>query len=96
MKFIMINHRTASTENWDEYFKMLREGSHMIGGSALDHGISLKEGVFTQAQSATITGYIVIQAEDLEAAKNIASQSPIHKAGGTVELFTLVETGPPR
>ena len=90
MKFIMLNHRTPSTENWDAYFQMLRDDGHMIGGSALDHGVSLNQGAVAPAQSATLTGYIVIQAENLEAAKDIAAQSPIHKAGGTVELFTLV------
>ncbi len=89
-EYIMINHGVGSPASWDEYFKMLHDEGHMMGGSALDHGISVRDGKFSDAQSQTITGYIVIQAEDLDAARKIMLQSPIHQAGGTVELFTLV------
>ena len=86
----MINHRIGFTGDWDPFFKMLRDGGHLVGGSALDHGITIKNGVFGPAQTPTIAGYIVIQAKNLDAAKNIMAQNPIHQAGGTVELFTLV------
>ena len=91
-KYIMLNHRAGSTKDWDAYFKMLRDGGHMVGGSALDHGISVKDGIFGAPQSGSVAGYIVIQAEDIEAAKKIAAQSPVHQAGGTVDLFTLIQT----
>ena len=86
----MINHGVGSPAHWDEYFKMLHDDNHIIGGSALDHGISLKEDSFGDPISKTISGYIVIQAKDIDAARRIMIESPIHKAGGTVELFTLV------
>jgi hypothetical protein len=89
-KYIMINHGVGSASHWDEYFKMLHDDGHIIGGSALDHGISLKSDNFTDPISKTITGYIVIQADDIDVAKRIMLESPIIKAGGTVELFTLV------
>jgi hypothetical protein len=91
-EYIMINHGVGSPEKWDIYFKMLSENNHMIGGSALECGISLKESAFSEAISTTITGYIVIQAESLEKAKEVMEKSPIHAAGGTVELFTLVKS----
>lgn len=90
-EYIMINHGVGSAENWDEYFTMLRDGNHLIGGSALDHGIAIRDSTLSEAVSKTITGYIVIQVESLERAKEIMAQSPIHQAGGTVELFPLVK-----
>lgn len=89
-KYLLINHGVGAPANWEAYFEMLHAGGHMIGGSALDHGIAVQIGTVSEARSKTITGYLVIQAADLETAKQIALQSPVHMAGGTVEVFTLV------
>ncbi len=91
-EYIMINHGVGTPENWDPYFKMLCDNNHMIGGSAVDHGISVKDSAFSNALTTTMTGYLLIQAESLEKAKEIMALSPVHKAGGTVELFTLVKS----
>jgi|GEM_PF-3842435 len=64
----------------------------MIGGSSLDHGIAVQNGIFSEAKSSTITGYIVHQARDIESAKGIARQSPAQLSGGVVEVFTLTES----
>ena len=77
---------------WEAFFKMLSEGQHLIGGSSLDHGIAAQSGAFFEAKSKTITGYIVIRAESLEKAKEIALKCPVQQTGGTVELFTLVRS----
>ena len=91
IQYIMINHGAGSSESWHEYIKMLCDGGHMIAGSALEHGMAVQAGTFTPIRSKTITGYIVIQAPDIETTKNIMLQSPVHQAGGMVELFPLVE-----
>ncbi len=91
-KYLLINHGKGTDEMWDVFFKMLGEGNHLIGGSALDHGIAAQAGAFSEALSKTITGYIVIQAESMERAKEIALACPVHQTGGTVELFTLIES----
>lgn len=91
-KYILINHGVGSTEGWEQYFAMLHDQGHFIGGSALDYGLSVTGGHFAEPISRTITGYIVIQAKDLETAKSLAAQCPVHLAGGTVEVFTLVKT----
>ena len=91
-EYIMINHGAGTAADWDQYFKMLRDQNHMIGGSALNQGISVKDAVFSNAITPTITGYLLIQAESLEKAKEIMALSPVHKTGGTVELFTLVKS----
>ncbi|MEO6053442.1 MAG: hypothetical protein ABIP97_05460 [Chthoniobacterales bacterium] len=93
-QYLMINHGVGTPAKWAEYFEMLQAGGHVIGGSSLDENaaLSLKGNVFADAISKTITGYIVIKAADLKTAKRIMAQSPIHQAGGTVELFPLVES----
>ena len=88
----MINHGVGEPVGWDAYFAMLFEKKHMIGGSALGEGVAVKGDVFGEVVSPTITGYILIRAESLEAAQEIARQSPVHRAGGTVEVFALVKS----
>jgi hypothetical protein len=90
-QYILINHGVGTPENWDSYFDMLHEKNYIIGGSALDHGVSIKDGTTHSARSETITGYILIQAPDLDTAKELALKCPVHLAGGTVEVFTLVK-----
>ena len=46
-KYILINHGTGASEGWEQYFAMLHEQGHMVGGSALNHGLSVKDGVFS-------------------------------------------------
>lgn len=89
-QYLMINHGVGTPENWDMYFTMLHQDGHMIGGSSLGEGIAVTDGVFSEARTPSITGYILIHAKDLESAKDIARQSPVHQAGGTVEVFPLI------
>ncbi|CAN5566659.1 hypothetical protein BH09VER1_BH09VER1_48380 [soil metagenome] len=91
-KYILLNHSSVPSDGWDAYFALLSAGGHFIGGSALDYGLSVSGGHFAEPISRTITGYIVIQAPDLETAKSLATQCPVHRAGGTVEVFTLVKS----
>jgi hypothetical protein len=91
-KYLMINHGVGAPEHWETYFDLLIGGDHLIGGSSLASGISLKDGRYAAAISESVTGYIVIQADSLEQARDLMIQSPIHQAGGTVELFPLEET----
>lgn len=98
-KYLMINHgvgarnpEAVTPEKWEAYFQLLREKEHFVGGSALAHGIALKDGLYAAPVSPSISGYILIQAENMETARSIAWQSPLHHAGGTVEVFKLVES----
>lgn len=90
--YLMLNHGSASSEEWTAYIQLLSSNRHLQGGSALADGISLQNSSFSAPISPTITGYILIQAESLDQAQSLVAQSPIHKSGGTVELFTLVRT----
>lgn len=91
-QYIMINHGVGTSNDWESYFQMLRDGNHMVGGSALGRGISLKDSTYSEALTPTTTGYIVIHADTLDQAKELMSRSPVHKSGGTVELFPLIES----
>ena len=87
----MINHRDeGSSSGWDEFFEMLTVKGHLLGGSADVDGISVKNDAFSTESSDTV-GYIVIRADNLEAARQIMLKNPVHQAGGVVELFTLIE-----
>lgn len=45
----------------------------------------VKEGTFMEV-AHFLTGFLIVEAEDMEGAKRIASSNPILKAGGSVEI----------
>ncbi|WP_293914715.1 MULTISPECIES: YciI family protein [unclassified Sphingobacterium] len=50
---------------------------------------SIREGAFSEI-SHFLTGYLVIKAENLESAKEVASSNPILKAGGSIEIREIM------
>lgn len=50
---------------------------------------SVKEGPFMEL-SHFLTGYLIVEAEDLEGAKKIAESNPILIAGGSVEIREIM------
>ena len=50
---------------------------------------SLKSGAFSE-DIHFLTGYIIVKADDLEAARKVASSNPILKAGGSVEIREIL------
>jgi len=50
---------------------------------------SIKEGSFKE-DIHFLTGFLIIEAEDLEAAQRIAETNPILKAGGSVEIREIL------
>lgn len=88
--YILLNHDAGPSAGWDVFFEMLLKGNHLIGGSSLECGLSVRGEIWGAVITPTLGGYIVIQASDLEAAKQIAKMCPIHLSGGTVEIFTCV------
>lgn len=97
-RYIMLNHgiglanpNAVTLDKWEAYIQLLQEKDYFVGGSSLDHGIALKDGLYGAPVTPALTGYILIQAESMEVARSLAWQSPLHHAGGTVEVFKLVE-----
>lgn len=50
---------------------------------------TIKEGPFMEV-THFLTGFLIVQAEDLEEAKKIAETNPILKAGGSVEIREIM------
>ena len=91
-QFLMLNHGQGSPSGWEEYFSLLHRDGYMMGGSELGEGTAVTNAAAGPAISSTVTGYILIQAPDLETAKIIAEKCPVHRSGGTVEIFPLVRS----
>jgi len=89
-QYLLLNHGVGTSDHWDEFFKMLHEGGYFVGGSSLGQGSALRKGIFADPISPTVTGYILIQTENIETARHLARLCPVHVAGGTVELIPLV------
>lgn len=50
---------------------------------------TLKEGPFMEV-THILTGFLIVEAEDLETAQKIARSNPILKAGGSVEIRAIM------
>ena len=92
IQFLMINHGDAPRAEWDQYLAMLRDHQHLIGESAVGPGVSADHSLISKAATPTITGYLLIQAKTQEKAQEIMTLCPVHKHGGTVEIFPLIES----
>ena len=79
-------------ERYHAFARGLTEQGVMRGGSECSEGKTLRpgpDGIELTAPSATerVTGYFLIEADDLEAAVAIARECPALTHGGTVEVL---------
>lgn len=77
-------------KDWEAYFSKLREAGTFEGGSAIGGGVCLSKGGTPPGITREIVGYIRVQAESLERARELVVGNPVYEAGGTVEVRELV------
>lgn len=58
-------------------------------GKLIDSSMSVTDGI-TISDTQTLSGNMVIKAQDLNEAAEIAKGSPVLKAGGSVEIRTII------
>jgi hypothetical protein len=76
-------------EEWTAYTGALIAKGMLRGGSAIGGGMSVSQNGESSNITAHITGYIKIEAGDIEQVKAIVADNPVFKAGGTVEIREL-------
>jgi len=79
----------GDADSWSTYLSTLRASGCFEGGSAIGAGICMRKSGVAPEVSGHLTGYIRIQAEDLEHAKSLVGGNPVFEAGGTVEIREL-------
>ena len=74
---------------WDQYIATLRASGRFDGGSSIGVGERMKKGQSPQLSDSELTGFLRVQAKDIEDAKSFLVGNPTYEAGGTVEIREL-------
>jgi hypothetical protein len=78
--------------NWEPYLTKLKTNGSFEGGSAIGNGVCLRKYGAVPSLTVHLTGYIRVQADNLDHAKSLLAGNPHSEAGGTVEVRELPRT----
>lgn len=90
--YILLMHADAPaqrSEDWAAYFSRLRQAGAFQGGSAIGGGFCASKSASAPDITRHLSGYIRIQAPDLEHARALVIGNPVFEGGGTVEVREL-------
>lgn len=94
--FLMHNDAQDDSRNrdgdWAAYFTKLRQAGAFQGGSAIGDGVCASKAATPPCITPHLSGYIHVQAESLERARELVAGNPVFEAGGTVEIRELPKT----
>src|ERR1700743_3021543 len=92
----MIEHR----EKWNNWFVKYAKAGNLVGGNALSlYGKMIKGSDaeviddIHKVGTEIVGGYLLLQANDLDSAVNIAREIPVFEVDGYVEVRELMVTG---
>ncbi len=74
---------------WEQYVETLRTAGRFQGGSSIGAGECVSKRRPPKQTTSHLSGYIRVQARDLEDAKALLEGNPVFEAGGTVEIREL-------
>lgn len=74
---------------WRDYIAQLQSSGQFDGGSSIGSGTAFKQQHADRPGPTAINGYILVRAENIEAARRFLSGNPNYEAGGTVEIREL-------
>jgi hypothetical protein len=79
-------------DEWGAYFARLQKSGAFQGGSTIGDGVCLTKAGTAPDITPQLAGYIRVQAEDLNRARELVQGNPVFEAGGTVEIRELPKT----
>ena len=97
-EYIFLMHNDAQggfsdrSDEWVAYFAKLRQTGAFQGGSAIGDGVCASTARTPPPITAHLCGYIRVQAESLNRARELVEGNPVYEAGGTVEIRELPGT----
>jgi hypothetical protein len=87
---VVLGSEAIGDDAWELYIAKLQQGGHFSGGSAIGGGITInKSGAGSKRITRQLTGYLRINADNVEQAKALVVGNPVFEAGGTVEIREL-------
>ena len=91
--FMLLMHDDVTADEnpaaWDAYFTRLNRDGAFRGGSSIGPGTTVRREGEAGHLTAHLTGFIRIEADDLEHARQFVVGNPVFEAGGTVEIRAL-------
>src|ERR1700733_3673589 len=81
--------RADTDAAWARYMETLNKSGQFSGGSAIGGGKCYSLSGATKEIAAHITGYIRVQAANIDDARRFLEGNPVFEAGGTVEIREL-------
>ncbi len=96
--YIFFMHNDAKVGNrdqsdaWAAYFAKLGKAGAFQGGSAIGDGVCITKTGTPTGITPHLSGYIQVQAESLDRARELVPGNPVFEAGGTVEIRELPKT----
>lgn len=92
--YMLLMHDDAVVENaaWEPYIRKLAQGGWFRGGSAIGDGCCARKTGAPREVTQHLTGFIRVDADSLDDAKNLLIGNPVFEAGGTVEIRELPRT----
>jgi hypothetical protein len=89
--FLMHDDTTAPVNEavWEAYFGLLNRSGVFRGGSEIGQGVGVRKDGAAGPLASHITGFIRIEAADLQQARRMVEGNPVFEAGGTVEIREL-------
>lgn len=90
--FFMHDDARDGENDWEPYLTKLKANGSFEGGSAIGNGVCVRKGGEVPSLTAHLTGYIRVNADDLDHARSLLAGNPHFEAGGTVEIRALPRT----
>jgi len=94
--FIFLMHDDTTTlvdeASWDAYFGLLNRSGAFRGGSEIGKGVAVRMHGPAGPLASHITGFIRVEAADIDQARLLVEGNPVFAAGGTVEIRELPQS----
>lgn len=74
---------------WARYLERLHRTGRFVGGSAIGTGACYRKSELPAPLSASLTGYLRVQAASLGEAKSFLAGNSVYETGGSVEIREL-------
>lgn len=91
--YILLMHKLPDAQDtaqaWDAYLETLASRGVLRGGSVIGVGMCVRREGVAPPVTAHIDGFIRIEAQDLDHARELVAGNPVYEAGGTIEIREL-------
>lgn len=95
-EFILLMHADTVTQeqdaDWEIYISSLNATGKFRGGSSIGAGKPFRKSASPDVSAGQLTGFLRIEACDLDEASSYLPGNPTYEAGGTVTVCELIES----